>query len=106
MTPYEIYARDAVCRQPVYLSSPRESVAMTLFRVRHELRMWHDCWGLHDGEEPFWANSGEWSLSFQIAIGKWWCDIMMPLGRAARGRNSEFERYGDYSGMVKRGTGL
>jgi hypothetical protein len=53
MTPYEIYARDAVCRQPVYLSSPRESVAMTLFRLRHELRMWHDCWGYTLGKSHF-----------------------------------------------------
>jgi hypothetical protein len=59
--------------------------------------------GLHDGEEPISANSGQWSLSFQIPHGNRWCDIMIAFGRVASGRNSEFEGRGDCSGMVERG---
>jgi hypothetical protein len=59
MTPTRFTPETGWYAVPCIWSSPRESVAMTLlmtlFRVRHELRMWHDC-GVHDwgGKELFW----------------------------------------------------
>src|SRR5271156_4759193 len=66
---------------------------MTLFRVRHEFRMWHDC-GVTRWGRAILANSGKWSLFIPNSHWKWWCDIMMPLEEQRAGETRRFECYG------------
>jgi hypothetical protein len=78
----------------MHLSSPCESVAMTFFGVRHELRMWHDCGVTRSGDGAILANSRqrESSLHSKFPWQKKWCDIFDALGRKQQaGENSEFE---------------